>query len=60
MINEQDIRVMVAKYIESQGWTVALVGKHGIKQRDPDSLNYEYFLEFTGIQSIKPKEDDTK
>jgi len=49
---EDDIRVLLAKHIEAQGWKVALVGRYGVKQSDPTcALKYEYFMEFVGVQT---------
>ena len=57
---DDDIRVLLAKHIESQGWKVALVGRHGIKQSDPThALKYEYFMEFIGVQTPNDDSEET-
>jgi len=48
MSEENDVRIVVAKYLESQGWSVVLVGEHGIKKPDPTPLKYEYTMQFLG------------
>ena len=48
MDEEKDIRIAIAKYLESQGWSVALVGDHGVKKPDPTPLKYEYTMQFLG------------
>ena len=50
MSEDNDIRVAIAKYLESQGWGVVLVGEHGVKKPDPTPYKYEYTMSFLGAQ----------
>jgi len=47
---EENIRTEIAKYLESQGWSVVLVADHGVKKPDPASFKYEYTMQFLGVQ----------
>ena len=50
MSENKDIRLDIAKYLESQGWSVVLVGEHGVKKPDPTPHKYEYTMSFLGKQ----------
>lgn len=58
-INDKDIRLELAKYLEKQGWNVILVADHGIRGVDPTIFRYEYFIQFMGGKK-KPKEEEVK
>jgi len=56
----EDIRVEIAKYLESQGWGVVLVANHGVQKPDPTSFKYQYFMNFLGKQKNLSPEQKTK
>ena len=61
MTEDKDIRLEIAKYLESKGWGVVLVGDHGVKKPDPTPYKYEYTMSFLGKQKgsseFKEKEE---
>jgi len=50
MTENNDVRLAIAKFLESEGWSVVLVGDHGVKKPDPTPYKYEYTMSFLGKQ----------
>jgi hypothetical protein len=44
----------MARYLDTQGWTVLVAGGVGIEARPPLKYNYRLVMDFTGKKRVTP------